>query len=72
MGKPEWKTWPYTSSTATYWILEDLKLKGRPSLFNCIQVERYIVPTLHLQLGLGNQILKNFFVCSCLLRRTYR
>jgi hypothetical protein len=32
-----------------------------PPLFDCIQIDRYIVPALHLQLGLGNRILKDFF-----------
>ena len=32
-----------------------------PPLFDCIRIERYIVPALHLQLGVGNRILKDFF-----------
>jgi hypothetical protein len=75
LGKPEWQTWPYTpSTTPTCWTIEELVKKGNeyggkkrvrglkdPPLFDCIRIERYIVPALHLQLGLGNRILKDFF-----------
>jgi hypothetical protein len=70
LGKPE--CWPYTSITPTCWTIEELVLKGQeyngkkrvrglkdPPLFDCIRIERYIVPALHLQLGLGNRILKD-------------
>jgi hypothetical protein len=76
LGKPEWQTWPYTSTTApTCWTIEELVLKGQeykgkkqvhdlkdPPLFDCIRIKRYIVPALHLQLGFGIRILKVFFL----------
>jgi hypothetical protein len=33
-----------------------------PPLFDCVRIDRYIAPALHLQLGLGNRILKDFFL----------
>jgi hypothetical protein len=75
LGKPEWQTWPYTSSSPACWTIEELVAKGQeydekkrvrglkdPPLFDCVRIDRYIVPALHLQLGLGNRILKDFFL----------
>ncbi len=74
MPKTEWQQWPYATTKPTCWTIEELVEKGTeydgkkrvrglkdPPLFDCVRIERYIVPALHLQLGLGNRILKDFF-----------